>query len=335
MTARDLACTVPRPRKRPLRLTDEAIEGKRRPASWVRMTIAGALAIDRGLATLGLSRTVLVVSGFWRSGTTWVQECFAESLGAKTVFEPVSPMELRRRLMLGGAFTTEDALQAFVPGPDQDAAFWAFFEAAAHGRTGSAFSLSCRRSLWESFRTGIVLKDVRLHRNLRAVHERFDAPVVHVRRHPCAVVASLRAANWHWSFDRMSVLDGSLPHGDREFLLECDADALSRLAAFWALHEREAALALQGQPWACEMTYEEMVRSPRQQIETAGRKLGLRLAPGTKMERPSASLDPKAFASVATRRTDFWTTVLTAREIARVEQIVSTIYPEWRTHWAA
>ena len=335
MTARGSASRVQRPRKRPLRLTDEAIEGKRRPASWVRMTVAGALAVDRGLATLGLSRPVLLVSGFWRSGTTWVQECFAESLGAKTVFEPVSPMEPRRRLMLGDALATEDALQAFVPGPDQDAAFWSFLEAAATGRTGSRFSLSCRRSLWESFRTGIVVKDVRLHRNLRAAHERFHVPVVHVRRHPCAVVASLRAADWHWSFDRLSLLDGPLPHGDGGFLRDCDADALSRLAAFWALHEREAASALQGQRWALEMTYEAMVREPRRQIETAGEKFGLRLARDAAMERPSASIDPAAFASVATRRSDFWKVILTAPEITRIEHIASTIYPEWQSHWAA
>ena len=330
-----LALRVARQRKRALRLTDETIEGKRRPASWVRVTVAGALAVDRGLATLGLSRPVLVVSGFWRSGTTWVQECFAEGLGAKTVFEPVSPMEPRRRLMLGGALATEDALQAFVPGPDQDAGFWSYLEAAATGRTGSRFSLSCRRNLWESFRTGIVVKDVRLHRNLGAVHERFDVPVVHVRRHPCAVVASLRAANWHWSFDRLSLLDGPLPRSDVGFLRDCDADALSRLAAFWALHEREAACALQGQPWAHEMTYEAMVRAPRRQIVTAGQKFGLRVARDATWERPSASIDPTAFASVATRRDDYWRAVLTEPEIARIEHVASTIYPEWQSHWAA
>ena len=333
MTA--LASRVPRQGKRALRLTDETIEGRRRPASWVRMTVAGALAVDRGMATLGLSRPVLVVSGFWRSGTTWLQECFADSLGAKTVFEPLSPMEPRRRLMLGDTFATEDALQAFVPGPDQDATLWTFLDAAACGRTGSRFSLSCRRSLWESFRTGIVVKDVRLHRNLCAVHERFAVPVVHVRRHPCAVVASLRAANWHWSFDRLSLLDGPLPHGDPEFLRECDTDPLSRLTAVWALHEREAASALQGRPWACEMTYEAMVRAPRRQIAAAGERLGLRLARDAASERPSASIDPTAFASVATRRSDFWRTALAEPEIARIEQIASTIYPGWRGHWAA
>ena len=299
------------------------------------MTIAGALAADRSLALLGLSRPVLIVSGFWRSGTTWLQESFAESLGAKTVFEPLSPMEPRRRLMLGGVLASEDVLQTFVPGPDQEPALWRFLAAAAHGRTGSRFSLSCRRHLWESFRTRIVVKDVRLHRNLRAVHDRFDVPVVHIRRHPCAVVASLRAANWHWGFERVSLLDWPLPQADPNFLRACDADPVSRLTAFWALHEREAAASMRDQPWACEMTYESTVQGAERQIRTAGAKLGLRMGRHAIQGHSSASIDPKAFALVSTRRTDFWRTTLTEPEIERIEHIVSTLYPEWRTHWPA
>ena len=104
--------------KRPLRLTDETVGGRRRSAPWVTMTVAGALGIDRGLAALGIARPLLIVSGFWRSGTTWLQECLAESLGAKTVFEPLSPMEPKRRAALGGAFAAGDARPALVPGPE-------------------------------------------------------------------------------------------------------------------------------------------------------------------------------------------------------------------------
>ncbi len=317
--------------KRPLRLTDEAVDGVKRSAFALGAGVLGARAIDRGLATFGVSRPVLVVSGFWRSGTTWMQECFAESLGAKTVFEPLSPMDPQRRRMLEKSFASEDALQAFVPGPGQDPAFWAFLSAAARGHHGSRFTLSCRRSVLESFRTGIVVKDVRLHRNLRAVHERFDVPVVHIRRHPCAVVASLRAANWHWSFERLSLVDLHVPDHDPGFLRACDADALSRLAAFWALNEREAAAALRRQPWARELTYEGMVRAPRQ-IETVCEDLGLRVVRRAPSDRPSASIDPKTFAPVAARRSDFWKDVLTSGEIRRIDHIVSAIYPEWEPH---
>lgn len=321
------------PRRFPRRLTDEAINGKKRPAWWVRATVAGALTIDHGFAVLGVSRPIVVVSGFWRSGTTWLQECLAEALGAKTVFEPLSPMEPRRRVTLGGVFATEDVSQAFVPGPDQSLAFWRSFEAAACGQTGSRFSLSCRRNIRESFRSRIVVKDVRLHRNLRKVHERFSLPVVHIRRHPCAVVASLRAANWHWSFERVSLFDWPLPQVDVGLLRECDVDTSSRLAAFWALHEREAACALEDQPWGREMTYEALVQAPREQIEIACLKLGLRAARDAPVDRPSASVDPDAFAYVSARRPDFWRTMLSEHDINRIEHVASAIYPRWRTHW--
>jgi hypothetical protein len=38
------------------------------------------------------------VSGFFRSGTTWFQECIAEGACGKTVFEPLSPYNRRVRL---------------------------------------------------------------------------------------------------------------------------------------------------------------------------------------------------------------------------------------------
>lgn len=321
--------------KLPRRLTDETIDGKRRPAWWVTATVGCALTIDRGLAVLGMSRPILVVSGFWRSGTTWLQECLAEAFDAKTVFEPLSPMEPRRRVMLGATFATEDVAQAFVPGAGQSGAFWHAFEAAAYGHTGSRFSLSCRRNVRESFRTGVVVKDVRLHRNLLTVHERLHVPVVHIRRHPCAVIASLLAADWHWSFERISLLDCQLPQVDASLLRECDIDTASRLAAFWALHEREAASALKEKPWAHEMTYEAMVQAPQEQIEIARLQLGLGAARDAAVDRPSASIDPEAFDCVAQRRVDYWQTQLSEAEIKRIEHVVSAIYPPWRAHWKA
>ena len=81
------------------------------------------------------------------------------------------------------------------------------------------------------------------------------------------------------------------------------------------------------------MTYEAMLQAPLQQIESAGAKLSLRVARDATLRRPSASIDPAAFASVATRRPDFWKTLLSETEIKRIEHVASAIFPEWRTHW--
>src|ERR1700744_1192686 len=63
-----------------------------------------ALSLDRATHSLGLSKPVLFVSGFWRSGTTWLQEYLASGFHAKTIFEPLSPLIEARDLMLREGF---------------------------------------------------------------------------------------------------------------------------------------------------------------------------------------------------------------------------------------
>jgi hypothetical protein len=54
-------------------------------------SMRAARAVDLITGRLGAARPVVFVSGFWRSGTTWMQELLAKSLHAKTVFEPLLP----------------------------------------------------------------------------------------------------------------------------------------------------------------------------------------------------------------------------------------------------
>ena len=177
---------------------------------------AAARAIDRSLGHLGAARPRLLVSGFWRSGTTWLQESLSTALGAKTVFEPLSPMEpLRRAALLRlHPHDTEDLRQATIPGacPD-DAGFWRYLGRTCRGRVATEYLMSCRRDMAESFRRDIVVKDVRLQANLAEFHRRFGVPIVHVRRHPCAVVASLIAADWQPSslLDRADLKRRAMP----------------------------------------------------------------------------------------------------------------------------
>ena len=36
-------------------------------------------------------KNTLLINGFWRSGTTWLQQTLVEALHAKSLFEPFSP----------------------------------------------------------------------------------------------------------------------------------------------------------------------------------------------------------------------------------------------------
>lgn len=311
------------------RLGDVTFAGHPRRPGAVARGLAVAGGIDAALGWIGLARPILLVNGFWRSGTTWLQECLAESLGAKSIFEPLSPQEPRRRAALEPRFPgDEDALQAFIPGPFEDGSpVWAALDAACRGMQGGAFLLSCRGGVAESARTAIVVKDVRLHRNLAGFHRRFGVPVLHIRRHPCAVVASLIAADWHWSFSRVRLARMD-PIADA--LAAYDTDALSRIAAYWAHVERQASRELEGQPWGRVLAYEDFAARPSDVLADLCGWLGRRRRRDPDFSRPAASIHPDVF-SARVRSPEPWRAALSEADIARVEGIADAVFPEWRT----
>ena len=310
------------------RLGDETYDGRPRSKSAIAAGLGASSLVDAALGLSGLARPVVLVSGFWRSGTTWLQECLVEGLEAKSIFEPLSPQEPRRRAALQDRFPDdEDALQAFIPGPlDESSPVWPALDAACCGLHGGSFLLSCRRSVAEAARTAIVVKDVRLHHNLTTFHHRFRVPVVHIRRHPCAVAASLISADWHWSFSRVkfSRLDPSL-----HLLSDFDTDPLSRIAAYWAHVERRAFLALQGQVWGHLLPYENFIARPAPVFSDLCGRLGLRQRRNPNFGRPSASIHPDAF-STKTGAPASWRAKLSDQEISRIEGIADRVFPEWR-----
>lgn len=309
--------------------------GPRRTA----LGVAAASGIDRVLGTCGLAQPALLVSGFWRSGTTWLQENLATALGAKTVFEPLAPMDAAARQMLAQRFPddTEDLRQATVLGPCPfDDAIWTLLGDAATGRLSTPYLLSCRQTVGESLRVRSVVKDVRLQANLAAFHHRFGTPVLHVRRHPCAVVASLLAADWHWSFARVGLatllprLGSGLDLVDVDAALGCDTDALSRIAAFWAVTERVAEASLAGTPWGTVLSYEAFAAEPDMAQSAACRRLGLRVSRAVDFTQPSASVHPDAFAAYEAAPAERWRGMLSLAEQDRILAIADTIHPGWR-----
>ncbi len=82
------------------RLGDETLDGRPRSKVAIAAGLGASGLVDAALGLSGLARPVVLVSGFWRSGTTWLQECLVEGLEAKSIFEPLSPQEPRRRAAL-------------------------------------------------------------------------------------------------------------------------------------------------------------------------------------------------------------------------------------------
>ncbi|MDX7949728.1 hypothetical protein P7D22_00865 [Lichenihabitans sp. Uapishka_5] len=329
----------PASRKATSRLIYGTRDGLRHGRVRTALENAAACGIDRSLGGLGVARPVVLVSGFWRSGTTWLQESLAEALQAKTVFEPLSPMEPRRRgaMLAIHPNDSEDVRQATIPGPvPQGDAFWTYLDRTATGRIATSYLMSCRRDVAESMRPVVVLKDVRLQANLGGYRERCRTPVVHIRRHPGAVVSSLMTADWHWSFARAPLavvlprLGTALPAEQHEAALRFDTDALSRIVTFWAVTERIAAAALAAQSWGAVIRYEDFASDPAATLAGLCGRLGLVPRRTVDFSRPSATVHPDVFAAQAMPPRDRWRGVLSEAEADRVLTIANTLYPEWR-----
>ena len=264
-----------------------------------RSSIGVALAIDLIAGGLGVAKPIVFVSGFWRSGTTWLQELLAESLRAKTVFEPLCPQNpvWHRHLMAMGV-AQWDLKEAFIPGrADANDPMWTYLDRTFSAAIGSEMSVKCRSAVSELFRRAIIVKDVRLQLNLETIHRRYDVPVVHLRRHPCAVTSSLMSARWPWSFDAVRLpsllapLVDDLRDEDLPSIADLepfDGDTVSRIAAFWAITECLAERRVRNRPWAVILPYEDAVLDPVGTIHDLCKLIGRRPA---RVGNPNLELD--------------------------------------------
>ncbi len=191
----------------------------------------------------------LVVSGFWRSGTTWVQEAVCGFWDAKSVFEPTadesgsSYNEWLKSLGLGLADRS-----SFMPMSleELDGRVMSYLDASLTARRGSRFAMYCRESIFESLLPRVVLKDVRIQGILSQFVLRNNTKCIHVWRNPERVIESLLSLNWAWSFSDVSFEVQQRVHerlsrvaGDEmKVLLPFDDSAVARIAALWAYSER-------------------------------------------------------------------------------------------------
>ena len=303
-----------------------------------RAPLRAARLIDEAVAIAGLAQPLVMVSGFWRSGTTWLQECLAESLGAKTVFEPLSPKQPGWDHILAAHLPPNpDLREAYIPGPlSAGDPAWRYLDRAVLGRGADGFGMACRRTVAESLRTGIVLKDVRLQANLAAVHERYGIPVVHVRRRPAAVVASLLIADWGWGFDQVRLADLLAGLGvdkvQREAARPFDTDPLSRIAAYWAVTERLVHRNISGKSWACVLGYEAAVTAPHTLMSFLCRFVGRPQRRRPRADDDSPVTHPEVRRMDKSLRAERWRRGLSPVDIARIETIVGSLYPEAAMH---
>jgi hypothetical protein len=302
-------------------------------------SMRAARAADMVVGRLGVAKPIVFVSGFWRSGTTWMQKLLADSLGAKTVFEPLCPQNPIWRAHLLAAGVLDETLQeAFIPGrTGADGRMWPYLDAAFRAIATSPVSMKCRGRLQESFRSAIVVKDVRLQLHLAAIHQRYGIGIVHLRRHPCAVVSSLMTVRWKWNFDRVSMASLVAPFADElrveglageNWARQFDADTVSRIAAYWAITERLTDRIVRHQPWATVLAYEDAVLEPERTVDDLCRLIGRRRTSVANPHLDSATTYGSSRRTPGRHRLHAWRNRMSASDIDRVYRVVDAIFPE-------
>lgn len=295
--------------------------------------------VDRAFNAAVGSEPILFVSGFWRSGTTWIQEHLAATLQAKTVFEPLSTaIAPWNDILKREGITNANLREALIPGVALPGSpIWVHFDRTVSGATSCTSSTRARRSLGESLKKKTIVKDVRMQLNLSAIHLRYSIPIVHIRRHPCAVVSSLLdAPSNSWKLDFSNIRLAHLfreQMGPRELVsgitinhVDFDDDALSRIACYWALTEKWIDDTLSGKPWARIIDYERMVSNPLAISELCA-SIALQPVRSVSLDVDSSTTFKSVRGTPTRNRISAWRKRMSTKDIERVLNIVSFIHP--------
>ncbi len=301
-----------------------------------------AYFIDRLLASRFDPSDTLVISGFWRSGTTWLEESLREILYAKTLFEPIDALlpdtqALHAHDQVAGK--TLEFLRLYMPycrGPvlsDGHPLAEVFRKSLCATLRGS-WARRFRQGLAESFRPRLVVKFVNAQLCLRAAQNTFAMPVLHVYRDPRAVIASIKKTRWHRLFNHLSLREQLLevPDGRAEYfsqwrdeILEYDRyNPVTRTAAYWALTEKflQDSYAEAQSRFAC-ISYEKLAQQREKILAVILEKLNL--SPWHKSfsltEKDSTTTSKKQRGASVKERVAGWRNYLSNSDIAVIEAI--------------
>ena len=289
-------------------------------------------------------RGSILINGFWRSGTTWVQQVLAKAYGAKTIFEPLSPSSqfpLQKRVF--GSATPAVWRESFLPlSPEvftpEDVRYLDLTFAGCCP-TRSTFPYLCRKSVTECFNRRLVIKFVRAHCLLGYMAERYNVTPIHVTRHPCAVVASFALSDWTWNFSQVDfcqLYPDSQPFEDPRAKEQIhvlheysNSSATAKLTALWALMERRVAET----PGVVSARYEDLVRNPEQEFPRLAGRVGATLRnPLETGEDSPVTVAQRKGIDIEQRLTS-WKHELCFEVQESVRSIVEDIWPAGASLW--
>ncbi|MCS3672412.1 hypothetical protein GGQ21_003082 [Salinibacter ruber] len=255
----------------------------------------------------------VVITGFWRSGTTWLLEALSRSLDAKAVFEPLYPDTTGySRIPSKHYHGSEEAIGGFMPfapshladGPKlkrhlirslTSAVPGVFVRSARfnirenEGRNYSCYIAALKERLADALRSRVVVKFTRAHLILPSLQSAFDPTVFHIRRDPRAVVESLIRKEWAGWIHDMSLAEYLLAPEDgrsdvfnrwADEIHQCDQQGgVAPVAGYWALAEWYVEEFADGQ--RVNVSFEELCRDGNEHLNANGHGADIQVSSST------------------------------------------------------
>jgi len=302
----------------------------------------------------------IIITGYWRSGTTWLLQSLSEEIGAKSVFEPLHPgiPAYRRTVITDYSLVRDDSeyLNLYMPyedgSLDPSRNLYSYLRRALTGQVTEPWVQGPRRRsrrrkgmasefklldvpyrIREALKTTIVTKFVRGHLLIPAVQSTFSPCIFHIRRDPRAIAASFQRRGWRWHED-LSLEDQLLRPNDgrteyfarwASLIREYDAAApLIRIAVYWILLERYVEQVAATPSGVTVLSYEELCLNTERVVDTVFRDTLDHDVSLSAFGRDSSTTDDCREQLSAEERVNSWKSELSPQHRSDIEKAMAS-----------
>jgi hypothetical protein len=206
----------------------------------------------------------IILAGSGRSGTTWLGDLISVIAKAQQIFEPLAPHQnpIVRELTGWDSPPSDGSyIRAFyLPENDSSPRWKALWQKILMGQYRTYWTDADRQFF---FPDRYLIKEVWGNLMLGYMYKNFQPRIIHLIRHPCAVIASRMAVPWYANVDHILKQEELVETYLRPWvgMIEKEKDLVGAHAVWWAVENLVAYKQLASYPHQF-IFYEETVVSP-------------------------------------------------------------------------